>query len=333
MDFVKFFSSQKQKGATVTELGLLVGLISILLLGSLTSVGQNMSSLFGTVNQKLVQAGSVTETPSATDPDLDPAPTPDPDPEPDPAPDPEPLSCDTTVSGGATVNLATVVQAQCGWDGSEELEATITLTGIFSSASTANPAIRVNFPSTATITIINNATIQGAGGAGGSGGWQNSNPGGAGGAGGPAMEINSTISLENNGTIWGGGGGGGGGASLHFPNYYAGGGAGGGGAGRNAGAAGYRHAVQYGPYPLGYAGAAGTATSGGHGGAAQSYNGYSSGAGGAGGGPGQAGTAGGAGYGSYSTTNRAAGGAAGLGIWLNGGTVTWITQGDVRPTP
>lgn len=48
----------RQIGATGTEIGLLIGLISILLIGSITGVGQNLSSIFGDVNKTLGASAS-----------------------------------------------------------------------------------------------------------------------------------------------------------------------------------------------------------------------------------------------------------------------------------
>lgn len=80
---------------------------------------------------------------------------------------------------------------------------------------TSTAALTVGqFPSGSTIAIINNGLIYGAGGAGGAGSTAVGATGGAGGKGGTAIQanyLNQTVTITNNGTVYGGGGGGGGG--------------------------------------------------------------------------------------------------------------------------
>jgi len=67
------------------------------------------------------------------------------------------------------------------------------------------------------ITIINNGVIVGRGGTGGTGGTSNAPVYGGptnGGAGGPALLVQRSCTIQNNGTIAGGGGGGGGGGGA-----------------------------------------------------------------------------------------------------------------------
>lgn len=53
----------RNKGATMAEMGLLVGLIAVLLIGSLTSVGKNLSTLFGETQGVLNRALPGNQTP------------------------------------------------------------------------------------------------------------------------------------------------------------------------------------------------------------------------------------------------------------------------------
>ncbi|GAB5388616.1 MAG: hypothetical protein Alpg2KO_15840 [Alphaproteobacteria bacterium] len=306
-----------RRGASALTYGLLVGLISVTALVSVTSIGDNTDALFGTVDENLSGVAGTSGTASAS---------------PAPSASPSPVPCTATISGGTNVDLASQLISPCSWDGSSALFAEVTLAGTFTSASTSQPAVVVDFPSGSDITLLVTGTVQGAGGAGGAGGWQSDNDGEAGGNGGPALELRSDASINNSGAIWGGGGGGGGGGTAHLPNFYAGGAGGGGGAGSIPGAAGIANPVQYAIYALGFSGNAGGASTGGSGGASSSYGGYFSGAGGSGGGPGLPGATGGNGTGAFSGPGGA-GGSAGDGVLENGGIANWISQGDVRPAP
>jgi pilus assembly protein Flp/PilA len=44
------------KGATAIEYGLIAGLIAVVIVGAITSVGTDLSNIFGTVNSKLTSA-------------------------------------------------------------------------------------------------------------------------------------------------------------------------------------------------------------------------------------------------------------------------------------
>lgn len=60
------FFKRCRQGASVTEFGLMIGLIAIVLISSVSSVGQNLSDLFGMVNQSL--AGKIAEDEPAETP-------------------------------------------------------------------------------------------------------------------------------------------------------------------------------------------------------------------------------------------------------------------------
>lgn len=53
---IKAILQKREMGATTTEMGLLVGLIAVLLIGTVSSVGSNLSFLFGQVNETMGQA-------------------------------------------------------------------------------------------------------------------------------------------------------------------------------------------------------------------------------------------------------------------------------------
>jgi len=168
---------------------------------------------------------------------------------------------------------------------------------VVGSTSTGANAFTVNGNTGDIIEVINNGIITGAGGAGGN------RPSGGGGPGGTAVYASYTVSITNNGNIWGGGGGGGAGADggdgSKYPAFVGGGG-GGGGAGRTAGTGGAN------------GGSSGSLTAGGGRGAP----GGTAGAGGVGGGNGQAGT-----------PASGGGGAPGYYVTANGN-VTWVKNGD-----
>lgn len=224
-------------------------------------------------------------------------------------------------------NLASWLQSQGLWNGSAAFNGMVTIaSGVAITASSAAVAAfnTGSFPGGATITLVNNGGIQGAGGVGGNGGNSVTSNGSGGQVGGHAMSLQIALTIDNtSGNIWGGGGGGGGGAGTpllddgtenHAPIAGgAGGGAGGGGSGQNPGAQGSQGV---GVASAGGTGANGTSVAGGTGGAggAGFNNNNPGGGGGAGGGPGAAGSAGaGTGFGT-----GGAGGAAGKAISLDG---------------
>jgi len=103
--------------------------------------------------------------------------------------------------------------------GSPASAITVTLTinaGVLvGSTSTAVAALDTGaLPVGSSITIINNGTVEGAGGNGGGGGGQTNTGLSAGGSGGPALVLHCPATITNNGNIWGGGGGGGGGGGC-----------------------------------------------------------------------------------------------------------------------
>lgn len=187
--------------------------------------------------------------------------------------------------------------------------------------------VPASFNAADTVTIINNGTIQGAGGTGGAGNAA------AGAAAGSAVYVNRPTTITNNGAIYGGGGGGGGGYGAFAwggccsPTYTAGGGGGGGGSGYNSGAGGSGGAAGSG-FPNspniqtpGSPGAPGSTTAGGGGGQGGANPGWSGGylgiAGGAGGGYGASGG---------TVASGGAGGAAGKYI-VGNAYVTWPATG------
>jgi hypothetical protein len=186
----------------------------------------------------------------------------------------------------ASINLRTIHDSLFpALTGSETVTFTI-LSGVtISAASTGVPAIDVGSWPGMSITLINGGRIQGAAGVGGFGGGVFPAPGsgGPGGAGGTALYTRVSLTLENNGTIWGGGGGGGGGGVGSGGI----GGGGGGGAGNLPGGGG-AGGPAFDIYPAGSPGSFGTTEAGGAGGAGSGNGG----AGGAGGGPGIDGAAG-----------------------------------------
>lgn len=87
------------------------------------------------------------------------------------------------------------------------------------SSNASYPALTIaNFhPSRDRVKLINNGYIYGAGGAGGAGGYQSG--GSNGGSGGVALNLSSSTTIYNNGSIIGGGGGNGGDGGLNVPVY------------------------------------------------------------------------------------------------------------------
>jgi hypothetical protein len=161
-------------------------------------------------------------------------------------------------------------------------------------------------------------------GKGGNGSAGATTPGTAG-AGGNAMSLSYPVSIDNtNGYIFGGGGGGGGG-SRGYNAYAAAGGGGGGASGPSASSGG---AGQNTLMEDGSAGASGTTSGGGAGGAGGTYGQHTGGRGGSGGTWGAAGARGAEGTTHstmvYDPAPGGAGGAAGKAIDTNGHAVTWI---------
>src|SRR5262249_44737034 len=83
---------------------------------------------------------------------------------------------------------------------------------VIGSTSTSTPAFDTGaFPTSSTLSIVNNGDIRGKGGNGGSGAAcdsesTNGSPALAGGNGGTALRAQFGLTFTNNGTIWGGGG-------------------------------------------------------------------------------------------------------------------------------
>lgn len=233
----------------------------------------------------------------------------------------------------AGYNLVTRAVA-AGWNSSAPLIASITVNaGVVITSSTGYAFTCQALPTGSSVSVLNNGSILGYGGAGGVGG-TNGAAGGQGGAGLAGLNIQTPITLTNNGLIAGGGSGGGGGGGLSSSDgkgtTYVGGGGGGGG-GNSTGLAGGAGAATSGTSnangAVGAAGgttSSGTGTGGGVAGVGGLTGGGSAGAGGQGGGPGNYGHAGAAG--------TASGGTAGaLGLLVTGGAfITWLNYGKLR---
>jgi hypothetical protein len=112
-----------------------------------------------------------------------------------------------------------------GWNGTDDLQATITINpGIkVYGTSTGTPAFTVpsSFPGTSVINITNDGVIVGKAGTGGTGGRYSPNVANlVGNAGGPGLNVDvgpGIVTFTNNGTIAAGGGGGGGGGADVIP--------------------------------------------------------------------------------------------------------------------
>ena len=124
----------------------------------------------------------------------------------------------TTISANTTnYNLKTAATA-AGWNGTDPLNATITInTGVYVySTSTGIYAFDTGstFPVGSSLLLINKGNILGKGGKGGKGGNVvgaiSAQNGAGGGAGGPGLIARYALSINNAGFIGGGGGGGGG---------------------------------------------------------------------------------------------------------------------------
>jgi hypothetical protein len=212
---------------------------------------------------------------------------------------------------------------------------------VIGSLSTSTPALDTGtFPVGSIVKIINNGSILGAGGKGGDGGAYYYGDGctlGAlakpGAPGGPALRAQVSVTIVNNGKIWGGGGGGGGAIATISSQSENVGGSGGGGAGSVPGAGGPAGSSCYPSFCNLYAGSPGTLSSGGAGGKAYLWSGEANfwGAqGGQGGAPGQQGAVGESTpeYWLYNCSTAGAGGGA-AGPAVTGNTlITWLPAGD-----
>tara|TARA_R110000796_G_scaffold210922_1_gene327088 strand:+ start:1455 stop:2216 length:762 start_codon:yes stop_codon:yes gene_type:complete len=232
------------------------------------------------------------------------------------------LTFDVTISSNVeNFNLATFLSDNTNYSGTALATINVTInSGVsVSSSGVDQPAFEtgtIGFATTGSIlNIINNGTIQGAGGRGGtlaSNNGLSTNADGAldktGGVGGTALKTTMTTIIDNtNGSLLGGGGGGGAGGVTDT----AGGSGGGGGAGNLAGAGGRHNGI------AGVSGENGTATSGGAGGDGANP-------GGAGGGPG----ANGAGGNNGGATSGGGGGVGGK--YLEGNANTTFTANGTR---
>lgn len=247
------------------------------------------------------------------------------------------LSCTVSSTGaGSSISLALTTNASnyniFAAAGSPTTAVTVNLTvnsGVVVSATSSSIAAMTTgaFAAGSVVNLINNGTIEGAGGAGGVGGAYNGSPT-SGTPGGAAISLTFPVSITNSGTIAGGGGGGGGGAGCSGRIAYGAGG-GGGGAGSTPGLGGAGGADPEFGYP-GTAGGTGSLTAGG--GAGQP--GYSpctvGGAGGGLGQPGGAGATSGTTEGIVVPAATAAGGGGGAGaaVISNGQAVHWISGGS-----
>ena len=252
-----------------------------------------------------------------------------------------------------------------GWNGTRPVAAYLPSGSIIGSTSASSPAlsIRGSFPNG--VTLINNGYIVGAGGSGGNSIWAIQVLGYSGsvngGSGGTALSINTSVTIQNNGTIGGGGGGGGQGYCGDHLYWTLMDGPGGGGAGSSYGSAGVCYLSAHGGdnrwftgggYYVIYgaqSGQSGNLTTGGLGavgyspdtsGVRQSGSGglYSAGListlqadginyciGGNGGGLGQSG---GNAYSSFGDPSQGIGGSAGAAV-IGNSYVTWITTGTI----
>jgi hypothetical protein len=253
------------------------------------------------------------------------------------------VSRNLTTGGGSTIADITVngsgsivdVYALAGEPGSAVTFTFRLAAGtVLQSTCTRTPALDFSgfaAGSVITIDIGQNAYVIGAGGRGGNGASfdnddNDSSLASPGEAGGPAIRLPSTactITIINNGHIWGGGGGGGGGGAASADVSW--GGAGGGGAG--GGAPGNSESATL--ATRGSAGRLGAGGAGGSGGGSSA--GGAGGAGGAYGAAGSAGTSSTGGGDSGSSGAGGAGGAAGKAIDYNGGsTPTYSVTGDIE---
>lgn len=118
------------------------------------------------------------------------------------------------VQGGVTLSYASsrnAVNARTdalatGWDGTTPIAVSISIASgtVIGSTSTSVPALSISgFPVGSTVTLVNAGRIQGAGGKGGDTDveWNFTN-------GGPALSLGQSVSITNDGGLWGGGGGG-----------------------------------------------------------------------------------------------------------------------------
>jgi hypothetical protein len=197
---------------------------------------------------------------------------------------------------------------------------TISSTGSFySNGSTVAMRWGTGWPAGCTFKLVNQGIASGHAGDGGAGG--TGVAGSAGTAGTDAMDLDgNAVSIDNgSGSIFGGGGGGGGGGAGSGGT-----GGGGGGGGQSYGTAGGAGAGGGGAHP-GSAGSAGSSSGPGGGGAGGTGGITDGGAGGRGGYWGEAGFDGST---SAALVAGGAGGGPGRAIFLNGGSVSWLSGND-----
>lgn len=233
----------------------------------------------------------------------------------------------TISSNQVNLNLRSYAVSQ-GWDEYAKLLVTINSGVVIYANATNQYALVIDGAYQRGVTLVNNGTIVGMGGNGGTGGVSSlfgSTAPTAGGAGGPGLNVQSAVSVENNGTIAGGGGGGGGGAgSYYFDGNFAATIDGGGGGGGRTGLTNSSGGGTLNGSAGGQNGAAGTFSSAGTGGAGGSFV-WTGGKGGNGGNWGAAGANGGTSNG-QGATSVGAGGAAGAAV-VGSSNITWLATG------
>ena len=212
------------------------------------------------------------------------------------------------------VNLRQIA-IDAGWNQTAYVEVTISPSTVIYSTSTSIPSLTIDGSFPNGVKLINAGVIMGRGGTGGNGGYGDGGVAGTvGGTGGTGVNISTSVTIENAGTIGGGGGGGGGGGSGLNVAY---GGGGGGGAAYGGGG------------NIGNTGATGDLFTGGGGGGridlGTKKRAHPSGAGGAGGAPGAVGIGGNPGAGGETPGGGGNPGAATYGNAY----VTWITVGTI----
>lgn len=225
--------------------------------------------------------------------------------------DEEPGVNDVVLSGELfNIDLLSIYEATVGTpDGTTQARFIVESNATIGSQAFDNPSVATGtWPSGATVTLINNGVIAGAGGKGGEGSVSDHTDGG------DAISLDYAISLDNQGLIGGGGGGGASNSAVLQPGNVLVIPAGGGGAGALPGEGGNTYASQSNVVRVN--GEDGTLEFGGDGGSAtyngttiQAYDG-----------------------GDLGQDAPAVGGAAGYAIRQNGNTVTYINTGDIRGT-
>ena len=235
------------------------------------------------------------------------------------------------------VNLAAAATA-AGWNGVDQVIATILSGNTIYATTTANAALTVNGTFPLGVKLINLGTISGRGGAGGQGTAGNWNTASstiaapvyaAGGNGGTGLLVSVATTVDNTSGIINGGGGGGGGGGSGWWSGGQGSGGGGGGGGSGGGTAGALGVGYPGTATQGQIGNAGTVSAGGAGGLGYSFSGayvIVGGTGATGGAPGTIGNVGGTGGGSTGGSFGGTAGAAGVAVSGNAN-ITWIGTG------